>query len=424
MKEYLNKLPEEIFALLCLARDIAYYNSMPVYLVGGFVRDLILGVENLDLDIVVEGDGIKFAEDFSAKLKAKLIRHRRFGTATIILKPRLKIDIATARSEFYPEPAHLPVVNSGTLQDDLYRRDFTINAMAISIDKKNFGKLIDFFGGNGDLAAKKIRVLHALSFIDDPTRILRAIRFEQRYNFSIESKTMKYLRKAIKLKMLEKVEPQRIRDDLILILKEDHPSREIKRLWELAGFSFINRCLSMSKKSYGLLASIEKQINWFARTCSRHRQLDVWLIYFMGLLDSLNINVIKDICRKLALRKGEEKKILTYKRISSKLIPELDKDKIKPSKLFALFEPLSYEVIILFKAKYKSRNIQKHTEDFFRNYNGMSIYVSGDDLGRLGVAPGPCYQKIFKKVLNAKLNGLVKTKEEELTLVEKLIKSK
>jgi tRNA nucleotidyltransferase (CCA-adding enzyme) len=219
MKEYLKKLPKELRSLIIIARNLASVNHMPVYLVGGIVRDLILGAKNLDLDIVVHGDGIKFAEAFTQKLKAKLIRHKRFGTATIILGSGLKFDIATARKEFYPQPASLPEVTGGTLKDDLFRRDFTINAMAISIGARDFGKLIDFFAGREDILHRKIHILHDLSFIDDPTRILRAIRFEKRYNFRIEPKTLGALKEAVGLKMLEIIQPQRLSHELILILK-------------------------------------------------------------------------------------------------------------------------------------------------------------------------------------------------------------
>ncbi|MDD4894296.1 MAG: hypothetical protein PHW54_03160, partial [Candidatus Omnitrophica bacterium] len=236
MKKYLSKLPKEIRDFISVAGDVAFSCGMPVYLVGGFVRDLILGVDNLDLDIVVEGDGIKFAELLSLKLNAGLTLHRRFGTATLIIDKYFKVDIATARREYYPEPAHLPEVTCGTLKDDLIRRDFTINAMAVSINRRDFGTFIDCFGGKKDLAAKKIRVLHDLSFIDDPTRILRAIRFEQRYSFRIEPKTLKLLREAKRLKMLEKVQPQRLRDELILLLKENKPLKQLRRIKELIGF--------------------------------------------------------------------------------------------------------------------------------------------------------------------------------------------
>ena len=420
MKKYLDNLPNEIQNLIRLAGDIASSCNMSVYLVGGFVRDLILGVKNLDLDIVVEGDGIKFAEVLSRKLNAGLIRHRRFGTATVIFKRHFKIDIATARQEYYPEAAHLPEVIRGNLKDDLLRRDFTINAMAISINRRDFGRLIDYFGGRQDLANKKIRILYNLSFIDDPTRILRAIRFEQRYDFKIEPKTLKYLREANKLKMLQRVQPQRLRDELILILKESHPLKSLNRIKGLIGFNFINPGLSLSKKTSLFLKSAERQIGWFKKEYPRHRKLDAWLIYFTGLIGPLNINNIKLICKKFAFRRGEEKRILAYKELKPQFSKELSQDKVKASRVFSLLEPLSYEVIILIKAKFKNKNLKRNIKDFFEIYNGSRLYISGIDLARLGLAPGPSYQKIFRRILNAKLDGLVKTKKEELELIKKI----
>ncbi len=422
MKEYLKRLPEEIRELIVLAGDIASKNNIPAYLVGGFVRDLILGVKNLDLDIVVEGDGLKFAEDFADALKAKLTRHRRFGTATIVFRHSLKIDIATARSETYPYPGSLPEVRAGSLIDDLARRDFTVNAMAISINGRDFGKLIDVFAGKGDLGGERIRVLHDLSFIDDPTRILRAIRISARYSFKMEPKTLKLLKDAVRARMLEKVQPQRLRDEIILILKERRALKQIKELQRLTGFSFISPHLSLSALKWKLLGYAESQIRWFLETYPKRRTLDLWLIYFMGLMDSLGTDEVKSVCRKFVFRNGEEKRILSYKKIGRKFISELSRGDIKPSRIFVLLEPLSYEVIILIKAKYKHKNIQKHIKDFFEVYNGMRIYISGHDLKRLGVKPGPKYQRIFAEVLNAKLNGSVKTKEQELSLIRQLIK--
>lgn len=424
MKEYINKLPKEVQGLIYLARDIACKNNITAYLVGGFVRDLLLGVENLDLDIVVEGNGIKFAENYASNLKAKLIPHRRFGTATITnVFSGIKIDIASARKENYPYPASLPLVSYGTLRDDLFRRDFSINAMAISINSKDFGKLIDLFGGRSDLAHRLIRILHNLSFIDDPTRILRAIRFEKRYGLKIEPTTFKRLKQAVRLKMLEKVQAQRIRDALILMLKEAHPLKGIRRLKELAGFTFISPHILLSEKTCRFLSSIERQITWFKRTYPELRPLDTWLIYFIGLTDSLKREELRRILRRFAFQRGEEKRILTHKKINSKFIAGLSKEKIKPSKVFEFLDPLSFEAILMLKAKYKNRNIKRQIESFLKDYNRVRICISGHDLHRLGLAPGPGYQKIFKKVLDAKLNGLVKTKEEEMVLLKKLAKS-
>ncbi len=422
MKKYLERLPKEIKDLIAIARRVASSQNLPAYLVGGFVRDLILGVKNLDLDIVLEGSGINFAEKLAMQLKAKLIRHKRFGTATVTVKPHLKIDVATARRESYPEPAHLPVVTGGKLKEDLLRRDFTINAMAIKIFPGDFGGLVDIFGGRRDLRNKRIRILHNLSFIDDPTRILRAIRFKERLGFRIEPHTLRLLKEAGKLKMLQKVEPQRVRDELILDLKEPRPIKNIRRMEALSGLDFISKGLRPSKSTYSFLHSIEKEINWFNRVHHSRRKLDTWLMYFMGLIDSLGAKEAKGICRSFALRRGEEIRIIRFKKGNKKFVSDLSKAKVSPCRIFSVLEPLSYEAILLIKAKYKNRFLKKHIEDFFEIYNGMRIYIGGHDLGNLGLPPGPAYKKIFTRVLNAKLNGRVRTKEEELALIKKLAK--
>ncbi|MCM8795842.1 MAG: CCA tRNA nucleotidyltransferase [Candidatus Omnitrophica bacterium] len=424
MKVNLKNLPPKIQDLIHLASDIAYKNNTPAYLVGGFVRDLLLGVKNLDLDIVVEAEGIGFAEELQRILKTKLICHKRFGTATIILKDNSKIDIATTRKEIYPQPGSLPIVTQGDLRDDLARRDFTINAMAISINQKDYGRLIDFFGGISDLKEKRIRILHDLSFIDDPTRILRAIRFEKRYEFQIEAQTLSLLKEAVRLNSLKNVHPHRLRDELILILKEDEPLKPIKRIQRLVGFRFVHPDLCSLKLKERLLYSIQKEISWFNQNYPRRRPLDNWLIYLMGLCEPLGVGAVREFIKDFALRAGEAKRILDSKLIKPKFILRLKQKKLKAEEIFRLLEPLSYEVIIFISAKYKNRNLKEHIKDFFDIYNGMRILISGDDLKRLGILPGPFYQKIFTEVLNAKLKGEVKTKEEELFLIKELIKKR
>lgn len=421
MKDYLDKLPDELKRLMHLSSEISLLRGMPVYLVGGFVRDLILGVKNLDLDMAVEGEGIVFAEDLAGRLGARIIRHKRFGTAAVILGHHLKVDIATARKEVYLEPASLPEVEFGSLKDDLIRRDFTINAMAINITKPDFGKLMDFSLGRQDLLKGKIRVLHKLSFIDDPTRILRAVRFEQRYGFRIEPVTLRYLKRAVENKMLEKVQPQRLRDELILIFKEAYPLKYIKRMNGLKVLSFISPGIMLTKKNYQLLKAGEKEISWFNSTHSLRRKLDIWLIYFISLIDSLSLKDTKAICGKLVFSKGEEKRIFGAKKINNKFIRDLSCPKIKPSKIFSMLKSLSYENILLIKAKYKNPYLKKHIEGFLEIYTDIRVCVSGHELRKMGIAPGPLYKKIFAKVLKAKLNGVIKTEEEEMGLIKKYI---
>ena len=197
MKTSFKLVPEALKKIIRETAEVSQETGMPAYLVGGFLRDLILGVKNFDLDIIVIGDGINFAQRLAKRLKADLRKHDRFKTATLMLASGLKVDVATARTERYPGLAMLPVVSPGSLEGDLRRRDFSINALALRILPGQDQQMIDLFSGQKDLAAGKIRVLHALSFLDDPTRILRAVRFEQRYNFKIEPSTLALLKQAV-----------------------------------------------------------------------------------------------------------------------------------------------------------------------------------------------------------------------------------
>ncbi len=235
MEKYLKKLPKEMLDLIYLARDISAKEGVPAYLVGGCVRDILLDRGHLDLDMVVEGDAISFADEFGRRLGVKVIHYRRFGTAAVHRAGHLKVDFATSRKEYYPHPAELPVVSPSSLKDDLLRRDFSINAMAIDITSRNFGKLVDLFGGKSDLDKRIIRAMHVRSFIDDPTRILRAIRFEQRLGFLIEAHTLRYIKEAISHNIFAHIKPSRIARELELILKEDKGLVCLRRLNQLCG---------------------------------------------------------------------------------------------------------------------------------------------------------------------------------------------
>ncbi|HNW39655.1 MAG TPA: CCA tRNA nucleotidyltransferase [Candidatus Omnitrophota bacterium] len=421
MMTLLNKLPEDLKKIIRQAAVVSGQAKMPAYLVGGCLRDLILGVKNFDLDITVEGEGILLAKKLAKKLKAELITHEQFKTATLILPNRIKVDVATTRQEKYSAPAVLPAVIPGRLRDDLKRRDFTINAMAVNISVKEKQIIIDPFAGQDDLAAGKIRILHDLSFKDDPTRILRAVRFSQRFDFEIEPHTLRLLKAAIGAGDMEKVNPHRMRDELILILKEPDPFKSLAALDDLGGLSFIDPALKLGKSARVLFKSIGRQLGWFAKNFPARRQLDNWLVYFAALLSPSALVHKKAILQRLGLRKGEIKRIMDYFQERKKLISVLSKPKVSPERIFSLLEPLSYETIILLSATSQNKNLKKYLSDFFEVYNGMRICVSGADLGGLGVKPGPEYQKIFAKVLAAKLNGRLKNRRDELALIRKLV---
>lgn len=226
-----TKIPQEISGLLKCVGQIADRHNVRAYAVGGLVRDLLLDRKNLDIDIVVEGDAIVLAKEFAKGFGKTPKVHKQFGTAIVKLSA-LRVDFATARKEVYKKPAAYPKVNPGSVRDDLFRRDFTINAMAISLNRGSFGRLLDFFGGMNDLNGKRIRALHNVSFFDDPSRCLRAIRFEQRYSFKIEKDTKTLMDEAISLGMLDKLNKGRLKKEFILMAGEEEPLRCIKRLCE------------------------------------------------------------------------------------------------------------------------------------------------------------------------------------------------
>jgi tRNA nucleotidyltransferase/poly(A) polymerase len=227
---------------------------------------LLLGRKNFDLDIVVETNGIEYAPDLARVVKGTVRLHRRFKTAKITLADGLVIDVATARTESYEYPAALPVVASSSLRIDLSRRDFTINTLALGLNRKNFGDLLDFFDAEKDLRDKRIRVLHDLSFIEDPTRILRAVRFEQRFDFFIDRHTENLIRAAVDLNMFGRLHTFRIGDELRLILSEPDPLKVIRRMGQLHELKFIHPTLKFNRSMAELLDAVDTGLGWYERT--------------------------------------------------------------------------------------------------------------------------------------------------------------
>lgn len=225
-------LPAQVSEALDALGEVAHERSVRAHVVGGFVRDMLLGRPNLDVDVVVEGDGIAFAEAAAARLGARVKVHRRFGTAVLVVSRDFHVDVTSARTEYYTRPGALPTVEPSTLRQDLVRRDFTVNAMAACIESACRGQIADPFGGLGDLRRKTLRVLHSVSFIDDPTRVLRLARFAVRYGFDADEQTDSLARQAVDLRLLDEVSGARIREELYDILDEEAPALVLAHLRE------------------------------------------------------------------------------------------------------------------------------------------------------------------------------------------------
>lgn len=423
-KKMTGLLPKEIMGLVRRIGRKADSAGYRAFIVGGLVRDLILGVKNLDLDIVVEGDAIKLGEALSKELGAALVVHRRFGTCSVITRDRIKIDLATARKEVYERPAALPTVEFSSLKDDLIRRDFTINAMAVSINKESFGQLIDFFNGERDLTRGIIKVMHDASFIDDPTRIFRAVRFEQRFGFSIDGHTGDLIKHAIKREMFKRVEPQRIRDEIILILKEEKPYKAISRMAELDELRFLHHKIKFDRRAVKLYGAIDGVSGWYEALNFKRRAVECWLVYLMALFDRLSYNDVSSICSRFVFRRSETIRLLSSKGSADRVARALDRAApLAPSRIYRLLEPLSFEVILFILAKARSLRVKTRVEDFFRKYNGARISIKGGQIKAMGLKPGPHFGSILEKVLYAKLDGKVRTRKEELMYAAKLVKS-
>ncbi len=419
MVNRLQKLSPQFKKILKTSSLLANSLGVNIYLVGGVVRDLILKKEVFDLDIVVEGNAIVFVKKLASRLGVKFNRHHSFGTATLYFDQH-KIDFATARTEEYRHWGALPTVSPATLAKDLLRRDFSINAMAISLNKADYGVLVDLYNGLEDLKKGLIRVLHPKSFQDDPTRILRAIRFEQRFSFKIEPGTFKLMKEALGKQSLELVGPHRLRDEIILILKEPSPSGYIKRINRLAGFSFLGRGIKLDKESFRLLARIERAAFYYEKKFKRHRKLKIWLLYLAAIIIKLPPSQLRKFFHDFGFRRGERAVVSSIREGINK-IKRLGKH-TKASNIYRILEPYSFESILFFYAYYQKRNLRKNIEHFLDKLAGIRLNIKGRDLKAMNLKPDILYNKILKKTLYSKIDKGLKDKRQETEEVKRIFK--
>lgn len=413
-----STLPDPLLKILKKAGDVASQEKMNVFLVGGFVRDLLLHVENLDVDLVVEGDGIRFAGALAEALQGQIHVFQKFGTAAVYLSD-YKIDIATARSEYYARPAALPEVVGTSLKQDLYRRDFTVNAMAVKLNDPDFGKLVDFFGGQRDLQHGVLRVLHNLSFVDDPTRIFRAIRFEQRYHFHMESHTEKLLKQAIQSGEIRNLSMERVREELKLIFSEANPIPAVKRMRQLKMLPLIHPTLKLSEKMLHAMAEIPKALSEF-KTFAPDESATPWLIYAIALFSELDETSVNDILR-IFKWSNEEKDAFSF--LLSDWKQNLQRwNRTQPVAISAVVDflfPAALEGILFLYAASQSAMMRERIQKFFIEWRKVQPFLSGKDLQDLGLEPGPRYKTLLNKLKALQLDGEIGSRDEALEFLRK-----
>ncbi len=409
-----DTLPDNLYDFLVMAGDVADDLSYGAYLVGGCVRDIMRREANLDIDLVIEGDGIAFAKKLGDKLGAKVTIHEMFGTA-VVKKDAFKLDVATARTEYYESPAALPKVETSSLKRDLYRRDFTINTLAIKLNKKDFGYLIDFFGGQRDLKDRIIRVLHNLSFVEDPTRAFRAIRFSERFGFKLTKHTENLIKLAVKMNIFDKLAGTRLYDELALIFDETDPLKSLESLGEYDLLKVIHPKLAFTTELEAIMKSVHNTISWFDLLFLEERY-DKGLLYIMALLNGLNRDEREAALNRLSVAERTRSLIQqgfqSAAKISRNLIPG------NPVMTYHLLAECDIEAMLFSMAHLQDSEKKKAISHFLRELRTVKPLIKGADLKALGIPPGPLYSKILADVLNEKLIKKLPTKEDEIDFVK------
>lgn len=419
IKDKLQEIDKDHLKLLSDIGIVAEKNSLKAYLVGGMIRDILLGYENLDIDIVVENNASKLAEALvkefpNCELSAK---HDKFHTAKVIFninRKKIPVDLASTRKETYEHPAALPKVSVSNLKNDLIRRDFTINALAVSVLPHNFGEVVDLFNGSNDLKDRKIRILHDLSFVDDPTRMIRAVRFACKLGFEIESHTKELLKKAIESSqfdnLIEKIRGDRVKIEIRYLFNLPNIEEAVKVFFE----SGVYRMISVNlKPCRGLLQ--QTPINILR---DRFRQ---WLIYLALIIKDLKTDEQEKILINLQLTSDEirivNKGLSTYSDLANKSL-----DIVSVYQSLKHIPDESVILINLFARLENNKKLGSLVNEYVENISKIKLNICGDDLIGLGVKEGKEIGKILDKIMEIKIKNPSMKKDDEIREAKKLLK--
>jgi tRNA nucleotidyltransferase (CCA-adding enzyme) len=428
-KQLETRLPRPLLTLLQTIEKLADTQGVSAFLVGGFVRDFLMNIPNFDLDVVIEGDGIRFGKALAQELKAEWTIHERFGTVSIAIPKALNIpqmhhlDIATARTEYYEYPTALPTVERSSIKKDLYRRDFTINALAIRLNRTP-GELLDFFGGRRDIKDKIVRVLHSLSFVEDPTRVFRAIRFEQRFGFQISKETQHFIQQAQTMELFHRLSGVRLGNELIHILEEPEPAKGILRLSQFKLFPFIHPKLQWKEPAPTLFASGEKILAWHEVESARSGT-ERWLLYALAWFESLGKTELVKTWNRLGFPQRTTATVGEFLPTQSMLIRTLNRKHLAPSEIYDLLTPWPKELVLFLMAKAQSKPTihaaMERIRDYLTTFQHVAITLTGHDLEDMGLPKGPAYRRVLDRIFKAKLDSLVTTQEDEYRLAKTFI---
>jgi tRNA nucleotidyltransferase (CCA-adding enzyme) len=393
------------------------------------VRDLLLSRPyegQPDIDLVIEGDGVVFARALADRLGGRVREHASFMTAAVLYPAEAgeeqRVDVATARLEYYEYPATLPTVELSSIKMDLFRRDFTINAMAIRLNSWRFGYLVDFFGGQNDIQRKTIHVLHALSFVEDPTRILRAARFAQRYQFRLSGQTLRLIRNAIDLRLIDKLSGHRLLHEFEVIFREKSPLACFEQFDKIGILSAIHPDLKPDPRRRELFARLETVLEWY-NMLYLPEKIRIVLLYTLAATHALGNDSAASILERFALPQALRKLFWQVRAAMAKLMPDLAawyRREGPASALYDMLSTLPIEGVLCLMARAPNQKA-KHISLYINRWRMLRPDINGRDLQNMGLAPGPLYGMILREVLHARLDNVVESREEQLALARDLI---
>ena len=421
-----ESLERKTILLLRELGEIAEEIDMQAYAVGGFVRDLLLKSKNLDIDIVVEGDAIVFARELAARKKVKVRCHEKFTTATVVLSESLHLDVATARLEYYEYPAALPTVERSSVKLDLYRRDFTINAMAIQLNPERFGTLVDYFNSQNDLKERRIRVLHNLSFVEDPTRIFRAIRFEQRLDFRITRHSARLIKNAVQMHMFDRFSGARFFTELKLILSEDHPLASLRRMAAFGLFPVLwpdlRPNLKIDRRFVHVLIQAEKAISWFKLLYlgGEEKKCRPWMVCLLAVFSRSKVRELLNFCERFEVPEKQRNQLIRLKSEVERIASHMQsRPFMKPSEVYWLLVDLENEGLLYLMAIARKKHTQQAVSRYVTSMRKVRPLISGRDLQELGYRSGPAFRTMLNHLIEAQLNGEVNSREEAIELIQR-----
>lgn len=414
MRVAFSKMPGQLRVLTRIIREEAERLGLSVYAVGGCVRDLLLGRPILDLDITVEGAAFPLAATVAARLGCPVVRHHRFGTATLRFPDGDGVDFAGTRKETYPYPGALPVVIPGSLTEDLFRRDFAINAMAVSLSAASFGQVVDPWGGLSDLKAGRIRVLHDRSFLDDPTRIIRAFRFASRFGFRFGEPTRRLLVDALRHDAPRTVKTERYFMAFRKTFTEPSPERCWRHMAKAKAFGFLGKRFS---PDFALIHRVGAGIARLARQ-PQYKEADWPMIYFLALLSGGDRNAILQRAGMFAFTHQERENLLAATTLS-RVEKSLRKKRLKSSEAYTLLNVLPRATVLFLRVSSRVRRVQQLAERFLWTWSEMRPQLNGNDLARMGVPSGRAVGEVLQQLHLKRIDGEITSPAQERAEVKR-----